>query len=57
MVHLGYTLIAFVIVISLSIALEIFLSEYLLFRYDTNEQLAVQAGVHQISVGIMLILH
>ena len=34
-----YTLIALIIVISLSIALEVFLSEYLLYRYDYDEQL------------------
>ena len=33
-----YTLIALVIVIALSIALEIFLSEYLLYHYDNDEQ-------------------
>lgn len=34
---LEYTLIAPVIVIALSIALELFLSEYLLYLYDHNE--------------------
>lgn len=34
-----YTLIALIIAISLSIALEVFLSEYLLYRYDYDEQL------------------
>ena len=34
---LEYTLIALVIVIALSIALELFLSEYLLYRYDHDE--------------------
>lgn len=34
---LEYTLIAFIIVTALSIALEIFLKEYLLFRYDHDE--------------------
>ncbi len=33
-----YTLIALIIVISLAIALEVFLSEYLLYRYDRDEQ-------------------
>lgn len=36
---LDYTLIALVITVALSIALEIFLSEYLLYRYDKGEQL------------------
>ena len=36
--NLEYTLIALVIVIALSIALEIFLSEYLLYYYDNDEQ-------------------
>ena len=35
--NLEYTLIAFIIVISLSIGLDVFLSEYLLFRYDHDE--------------------
>lgn len=35
--NLEYTLIAIIIVIALSIALEVFLSEYLLFRYDHDE--------------------
>lgn len=35
--NLEYTLIALIIVIALSIALELFLSEYLLFRYDHDE--------------------
>ena len=35
---LEYTLIAFVIVVALSLALEIFLSEYLLYHYDNDEQ-------------------
>ena len=34
---LEYTLIALVIVIALSIALELFLSEYLLYHYDHAE--------------------
>ena len=36
--NLEYTLIALVIVIALSIALEIFLSEYLLYHYDNDDQ-------------------
>ena len=36
--NLEYTIIALVIVIALSIALEIFLSEYLLYHYDNDEQ-------------------
>lgn len=36
--NLEYTLIALIIVVSLSIALELFLSEYLLYHYDHNEQ-------------------
>lgn len=36
--NLEYTLIALIIVIALSIALEVFLSEYLLYRYDNDEQ-------------------
>lgn len=36
--NLEYTLIALVIVIALSIALEIFLGEYLLYHYDNDEQ-------------------
>lgn len=36
--NLEYTLIALVIVVALSIALEIFLSEYLLYHYDSEEQ-------------------
>lgn len=35
--NLEYTLIAYIMVISFSIGLEIFLSEYLLFRYDHDE--------------------
>ena len=34
---LEYTLIALVIVIALSIALELFLSEHLLYHYDHDE--------------------
>lgn len=34
-----YTLIAFIVVVSLSIALELFLSEYLLYRYDHDDLL------------------
>lgn len=34
---LEYTLIALVIVIALSLALELFLSEYLLYHYDHDE--------------------
>ncbi len=37
--NLEYILIAFVIIVSLSIALELFLSGYLLYRYDQDEQL------------------
>lgn len=37
--NLEYTLIAFIIVVSLSIALGMFLSEYLLYRYDRDETL------------------
>ena len=33
--NLEYTLIAYVIIISLALALKIFLSEFLLYRYDT----------------------
>ena len=36
--NLEYTLIAFIIVVSLAIALEVFLSEYLLYHYDHDEQ-------------------
>lgn len=36
--NLEYTLIAYVIVISLALALEIFLSRFLLYRYDHDEQ-------------------
>ena len=36
--NLEYTLIALIIVVSLAIALEVFLSEYLLYRYDHDEQ-------------------
>ena len=36
--NLEYTLIALIIIISLSIALETFLSEYLLYHYDHDEQ-------------------
>lgn len=36
--NLEYTLIALMIIVSLSIALEMFLSEYLLYRYDHDEQ-------------------
>ena len=35
--RLEYTLIALVIVIALSIALELFLSKYLLYHYDHDE--------------------
>jgi hypothetical protein len=38
MVNLDFTLIAFVIVVALAIALEIFLNQYLLYRYDHSEQ-------------------
>ena len=48
---LGYTLIALVIVIALSIALELFLSEYLLYHYDHDEPFdeseAAQVGVRR----------
>ena len=37
--NLEYTLIAYVIIISLALALKIFLSEFLLYRYDHDEQL------------------
>ncbi len=37
--NLEYTLIAFVIVVALSLALELFLGEYLLYRYDHDEQI------------------
>lgn len=36
---LDYTLIALIIIVALSIALQIFLSEYLLYRYDHDDQL------------------
>lgn len=36
--NLEYTLIALIIIVALSLALEVFLSEYLLFRYDHDEQ-------------------
>ena len=36
--NLEYNLVAFVIVVAISIALETFLSEYLLYRYDNDEQ-------------------
>lgn len=36
--NLEYTLIALIVVIALSIALELFLSEYLLYRYDHDDQ-------------------
>ena len=39
MVNLDFTLIAFVIVVALAIALEIFLNQYLLYRYDHSEQI------------------
>lgn len=35
--HLEYTLIALLIVISLALALWLFLSEYLLYRYDHDK--------------------
>lgn len=35
--NLEYTLIAIIIIVALSLALEVFLSEYLLFRYDHDE--------------------
>lgn len=38
MVSLDFTLIAFVIVVALALALEMFLSQYLLYCYDHNEQ-------------------
>lgn len=38
MENLEYTLIALVIVMALSLALELFLQEYLLYRYDNDEQ-------------------
>lgn len=37
--NIEYTLIAIIIVIALSIALEIFLGEYLLYHYDHDEQI------------------
>lgn len=36
--NLEYTLIAFVIIVAISIALEMFLSEYLLYHYDNDGQ-------------------
>lgn len=36
--NLEYTLIALIIVVALSIALELFLQEYLLYHYDNDEQ-------------------
>lgn len=38
--NLEYTLIAFLITVVLSIALDLFLSKYLLYRYDHDDQLA-----------------
>lgn len=38
--NLEYTLIAFLITVVLSIALDLFLSKYLLYRYDHDGQLA-----------------
>lgn len=37
--NLEYTFIAFVIVVALSLALEVFLEEYLLYRYDHDDQM------------------
>lgn len=37
MISLDFTLIAFVIVVTLALALQIFLSQYLLYRYDHSE--------------------
>lgn len=37
--NLEYTLIAIIIVLSLALAIEIFLSEYLLYRYDHDDQM------------------
>ena len=37
MVSLDFTLIAFVVVVALALALQIFLSQYLLYRYDHSE--------------------
>ena len=37
--NLEYTLIAVLIVLSLTVALDLFLSEYLLYRYDRADQL------------------
>lgn len=39
LMSLEYTLIAFVIVVAFSIALALFLGEYLLYRYDHDEQI------------------
>ena len=36
--NLEYTLIAFIIILSAAFALKIFLSEYLLYRYDHDDQ-------------------
>lgn len=36
--NLEYTLIAIIIMVALSIAVDVFLGEYLLYRYDYNEQ-------------------
>lgn len=35
--NLEYTLIAYIIIVSLSIALQLFLSEFLLYRYDHDD--------------------
>ena len=37
--NLEYTLIAFVIIVALSLALETFLGEYLLYRYDHDDRI------------------
>ncbi|MCI9076190.1 MAG: DUF3796 domain-containing protein [Dorea sp.] len=37
--NLEYTLIAFVIIVALSLALEVFLGEYLLYRYDHDDRI------------------
>ena len=42
--HLEYTLIAGIIVLSLTLALGIFLSEYLLYRYDHGDQTGEDEG-------------
>jgi hypothetical protein len=38
MMNLEFTFIAYLVVVTLALALDLFLNEYLLYRYDHDEQ-------------------